>query len=440
MSLRLSSIRLNLGIALGLALLTVPCLFGPSWLALGTIALLILALVRSFALHNARRQRLVSMLDPVARAAAGEAEVRLPPGADDEAGHVADAVNALLRTVREQAVAAHAERDLDLAMVRETPNGLLVTDAQGLVRRANPALSRLLPVRGDPVGKRPIDSIPVADFQEVIDEAQRTGAVCERTLTHGKLDLVIRAMPTADGAGCLGVVLDITSLRAAERVRRDFVANVSHEIRTPITAIVGYVEALEGERGRVPEDLLFMLDAVRRNSDRLQLLIDDVLHLSRLESRQTDLELAQESIEPVIHAVIERFEGVARQKGLVLTGPAPNTAPEASINADGLEHALSNLVDNAVKYTFSGSVHVEVSAVPGHIEIAVIDTGPGIDVAHHNRIFERFYRVDSGRARSAGGTGLGLAIVKHLCSAMRAEVHVQSTPGNGSRFTLKLPA
>jgi two-component system phosphate regulon sensor histidine kinase PhoR len=438
MSLRLSSIRLNLGIALGLALLTVPCLFGPSWLAPVTIALLILALVRSFALHNARRQRLVSMLDPVERAAAGETEVRLPPGADDEAGHVANAVNALLRTVREQAVAAHAERDLDLAMVRETPNGLLVTDSQGLVRRANPALSRLLPVRGDPVGKRPIDSIPVADFQEVIDEAQRTGAVCERTLTHGKLDLVIRAMPTADGAGCLGVVLDITSLRAAERVRRDFVANVSHEIRTPITAIVGYVEALEGERGRVPEDLLFMLDAVRRNSDRLQLLIDDVLHLSRLESRQTDLELAHESIGPVVHAVIERFEGVARQKGLQLTGPA--TAPEAWINADGLEHALSNLVDNAVKYTYSGGVKVEVSAVPGHIEIAVIDTGPGIDAAHHNRIFERFYRVDSGRARSAGGTGLGLAIVKHLCSAMRAEVQIQSTPGSGSRFTLKLPA
>ncbi len=438
MTVRLNSIRLNLAIALGLALLAIPLAFGPPPLVVLPLVLLVVALIRALVMHTSRRTRLINLLGPVSRAAAGETHVHLPAGADDEAGHVAAAVNALLDKVRQQALAAHAERDLDLALVRETPNGLLVTDAQGLVRRANPALARLLPVRGDPVGRRPIDSIPVADFQEVIDEARETRGVCERTLTQGRFDLLIRAMPTADGAGCLGVVLDITSIRAAERARRDFVANVSHEIRTPITAIVGYVEALEADRERIPEDLQFMLDVVRRNADRLRLLIDDVLHLSTLESRQTDLELRRESVGPVVQAVIERFEGVARQKGLQLIGPA--VAPEAMINADGLEHALSNLVDNAVKYTQAGSVRVEVAEQPGGVTIAVVDTGVGIDATHHGRIFERFYRLDSGRARSAGGTGLGLALVKHLCSAMHAQVHLESEPGVGSRFTLSLPA
>lgn len=438
MPLRTNSIRLHLALALGLAVLCLPLAFGPPGWIFAPLVLMVLALARALALHTARRARLLEMLGPVGRAAAGETHVHVSGGSDDEAGQVADAVNALLDTVRQQALEAHIERDLDLALVRETPNGLLVTDAQGLVRRANPALSRLLPVRGNPVGRRPIDSIPVADFQEVIDEARLTRGVCERTLTQGRFDLLIRAMPTADGAGCLGVVLDITSVRASERVRREFVANVSHEIRTPITAIVGYVEALEAERGRIPEDVLFMLDAVKRNSDRLRLLIEDVLHLSTLESRQSDLELRRESVGGVIHAVIERFEGVAKQKGIELV--ATDSAPEARINADGLEHALSNLVDNALKYTAAGSVRVDVVSRPGGVCVSVKDTGMGIDPVHHARIFERFYRIDGGRARSAGGTGLGLALVKHLCSAMGAQVHLESELGVGSTFTLELPA
>lgn len=439
MPLRPSSIRLHLYGALALVVATILAqLGGARALALACQIGLLVLVCRVIVLHTSRRARLVAMLDPVSRAAAGETHVHVPEGADDEAGHVAEAVNRLLDTVREQALAATVERDLDLALVRETPNGLLVTDAHGLVRRANPALARLLPVRGDPVGKRPIDTIPVADFQELMDEARSTGEVCERTLTHGKHDLLIRALPTADGAGCLGVVLDITSIRSAERARRDFVANVSHEIRTPITAIVGYAEALEGERERIPADAHFMLDAVKRNADRLQLLIDDVLHLSSLESRRSDLDLLREPVQPIIETVIERFMGVARQKGLDLSFKP--TEVEALINPDGLEHALSNLVDNAVKYTAEGRVRVEVAADGKHVFVSVADTGIGIDAVHHARVFERFYRIDSGRARSVGGTGLGLALVKHLCSAMSAEIQFESHPGQGSRFTLRLPA
>ncbi len=438
MPLRLSSIRLHLYAAVALVLCVIAFgLAGASTPGIVAQALLLALLLRVVALHVSRRERLIAMLEPVARAAAGETHIHVPEGADDEAGHVAEAVNRLLDTVRARALAALAERDLDLALVRETPNGLLVTDAQGLVRRANPALARLLPVRENPVGKRPIDTIPVADLQEVIDEARTTRGVCERTLTHGKFDMLIRALPTADGAGCLGVVLDITSIRSAERVRRDFVANASHEIRTPITAIVGYVEALEAERARIPDDVHFMLDAVRRNAERLRLLIDDVLHLSRLESRHTDLELAREPLLPVVQAVVERFEGVARQKGLQLE--APPTDIDALVNVDGLEHALSNLVDNAVKYTSSGTVRVDVQRAGKWVLVSVSDTGVGIDAMHHSRIFERFYRVDPGRARTVGGTGLGLALVKHLCSAMSAEVQFESTAGQGSRFTLRLP-
>jgi two-component system phosphate regulon sensor histidine kinase PhoR len=307
------------------------------------------------------------------------------------------------------------------------------------VRRASPALGKLLGFTADPVGQRPSVHIPVPTFQYVCDEAARTREVSERPLSlHGR-ELLIRALPSEDGSGVLGVVLDVTSMGTADRMRRDFAANVSHELRTPITAIVGFAEALEADKALVPAELTPMIEAILRNAERLRLLVEDVLSLSRIESRPVDLVLEPARVGGLVSAVVERFAAVAERRQVALNSGGALDA-EAWVNHVALEHALSNLVDNALKYTPAGGrVDVEVARLDDAVEVWVRDTGPGIDPIHHSRIFERFYRVDPGRSRNLGGTGLGLALVKHLCASMRAEVRLVSELGQGCRFGIRLP-
>ncbi|MBM4367666.1 MAG: histidine kinase [Deltaproteobacteria bacterium] len=345
------------------------------------------------------------------------------------------ALDDLVRALGEEASGMRSELRLEQEMVRQTPNGLVLVDAEGRVRMVNPAARVLLPVRGDPTGRPPIDAIPLAELQDVIDECREKNAIAERSVVYGPRDLVVRGLPLDGGRAALGVVLDITTVRAAERARRDFVSNVSHELRTPITTIVGFAEALGDEP--LPESSRPMVEAIQRNARRLHALVDDVLHLSRIESRGEDLACEVQPLRPLVDEVVQRIgpRAEARRQSLVVDGPDL----EASINADAFVHALGNLVDNAVKYTPEGG-HVAVRlATAGHgVEVSVIDDGPGIDPVHHPRLFERFYRVDPGRSRDVGGTGLGLALVKHLCQAMRAEVSVKSAPGEGSCFVIRL--
>lgn len=387
----------------------------------------------------AEARRLREMTAAIRRISRGDIHVYVPVARDSDAGTLADAVNRLVDQARSRRLTDETERTLDRAMLREAPNGLLVTDGHGRIRRTNPAVARLMPVHGDPVGKPPIDTIPVVELQEALEEAARTRAVAERHARVGARDLQIRAFPLADGVGCLGVVLDLSSVVRAERARRDFVSNVSHELRTPITALIGYAEVLIEDRADMPPHAVPMLEAIDRNARRLGALIEDVLSLSRIEAREGDLALEAEPLRPLIEEVMERFVGRALQRNVRLElASFPEVEP--LVNAEAFEHALGNLVDNALKYTHAGgrvALTVEIDA--DSASVSVSDDGVGIDPLHHERIFERFYRVDGGRGRDVGGTGLGLALVKHLCKATRSEVTLRSAPGEGSTFTLRLP-
>ncbi len=384
------------------------------------------------------KRALVEVTRGIRRIADGEADVVVAAPGHELVDRVALAVNRLIESLRTRRAAEDRERDLDRTMIRAAPNGLIVTDARGVVRRTNPALGVLLPIVGDPMGKRPIETIPVAEVHETLDEAGRTGLMIERNVNVGERELLVRAFPL-DG-GCMCQVHDLTSVRRAERARREFVANVSHELRTPVTALIGYAEALLDERGAVDPDVVPMIEAIERNARRLGALIEDVLSLSRIEARAADLRLESEPLLPVIEEVIERFALRARQKSIALGVTVPDPRLEALLNVEAFEHALGNLVDNAIKYTpDGGSVHIDVATEPTKVSVSVTDNGIGIDLVHHDRIFERFYRVDGARARDVGGTGLGLALVKHLCRATRSEVTLLSDRGKGSTFTLRLP-
>lgn len=233
----------------------------------------------------------------------------------------------------------------------------------------------------------------------------------------------------------------VGELNRLENVRRDFVANVSHEIKTPLTSIKGYVETLLQGAIDDPEHRIRFLEKIERNAARLTELVTDILSLARIEATEHNLSLEPVDWSSVVKAVLARHQDAVDHKPLRLTLNLPPRPALVRAEAEGLTQIVENLVNNAIKYTpEGGSITVTLSAdLAGLAQLSVTDTGIGIPAEHLERIFERFYRVDKARSRELGGTGLGLAIVKHLVAAMHGEIGVESTLGRGSTFKVKIP-
>jgi len=229
-------------------------------------------------------------------------------------------------------------------------------------------------------------------------------------------------------------------LRGLETMRRDFVANVSHELKTPITAIKGFVETLQDGALEKPADAKRFMEVIARNADRLGAIVSDLLTLARIEqeSEHGRLAFVDAPLSDVVAGVVELCRPMAAAKHIEISADCPENLV-APMNAQLLEQALANLIDNAVKYSEpKTNIALSVTRAGGEIQVTVADQGVGIPAEHLPRIFERFYRVDKGRSRRLGGTGLGLAIVKHIANAHGGRVTVESRPGKGSRFTLHL--
>ena len=229
---------------------------------------------------------------------------------------------------------------------------------------------------------------------------------------------------------------DITEFRALEKTKKDFVVNVSHELKTPLTAIKGFVETIEGQ---TEDDNRPYLEIIRRNTERMIAIVEDLLVLSELEERGSKIGRTRVDLKPMAESVLKMFEKRAGEKGLSLSLEAPPDLPPVPADPNQMEGLLLNLVDNAVKYTEKGSVTVRVSVRDRSMAIDVEDTGIGIDADDLPHVFERFYVVDKSRSRKLGGTGLGLAIVKHIVSAHKGTVSVKSRIGEGTTFSVLLP-
>ena len=245
----------------------------------------------------------------------------------------------------------------------------------------------------------------------------------------------------AQDIGALIVLNDVTRLRRLENIRRDFVANVSHELKTPVTAIKGSVETLLDGALQKPQDARRFLEIVARQADRLNAIIDDLLALSRIEqeAERHEIPLQRGRLGEVLRGALQACEVGAAAKSIRIECSCPESL-QARINPPLLEQAMVNLIDNAVKYSRPDSeVLVEALREGGEVLIRVRDHGSGIGAEHLPRLFERFYRVDKARSRKAGGTGLGLAIVKHIVQAHSGRIAVTSVPGKGSTFTVYLP-
>jgi two-component system, OmpR family, phosphate regulon sensor histidine kinase PhoR len=237
----------------------------------------------------------------------------------------------------------------------------------------------------------------------------------------------------------VAVFVDVTEVRRLETLRRDFVANVSHELRTPVTAIRSATETLIDGAASDPVAAEAFIGIIDRNAQRLQQLVEDLLDLSRIESRGFRLSMETLDVRPIFTQVLGLFRERASKKNITLTDRTPVDVPRVRSDRRAIEHVLTNLIDNAVKYCPSGAhVWVDVGVSPEAVTVNVGDDGPGIDARHLPRVFERFYRVDAGRSRDLGGTGLGLSIVKHLAEAMGETVSVVSVVNQGTTFSFTL--
>jgi two-component system phosphate regulon sensor histidine kinase PhoR len=374
--------------------------------------------------------------------AAGNLALRTRIAGDDEIAALGAALDQLAGNLSRTLDALRAERDLLDGILSGMSEGVLVVDAEGRIVLMNSALRAMLLVSADPVGRNVLHVMRNADLSELLERTRTTDAA-ETELELGGLmprRLLVRARALAHAPGSVLVVLvDLTELRRLESVRRDFVANASHELRSPLTSIRAAAETLESAADD-PDAARHFVGLIARNAERLQHLVDDMLELSRIESRELSMNLEILELPPLVQRVLAQHQPRAQKKGIVLGCEAGGIAP---VRADrsALEHVLGNLIDNALKYCPEGAqVHVRAKAENGRMRVAVADNGPGIAPPHLERIFERFYRVDTGRSRELGGTGLGLAIVKHLVEAMGGAVTVESRVGAGSTFSFTLPA
>jgi two-component system phosphate regulon sensor histidine kinase PhoR len=341
--------------------------------------------------------------------------------------------------------ALEMERKRMARILDRMAEGVLLVDDRGLVVFANPAFRELFTRSGEITGRSVGETTGSHRTQVVVSRAATTGEVQHDQLTlpgppRRVLQLTAVPVPSGTGTGVVMVFNDVTELQRAIEVRRDFVANASHELKTPVSAIKGAAETLQDGALADAEAARRFVDNIQRNAERLAHLTEDLLSISRLEARDVPLEREAVDLAAVVHDLCMSLRPAFHTSGLELRCHTPEGLPTWHGNRRALEQVLTNLMENARAYTpAGGEVDVDVSVTANGFAIHVRDTGIGIEARHLPRLFERFYRVDPARSRAAGGTGLGLSLVKHLTESLGGKIDVDSTPGRGSTFTVQLP-
>ena len=383
--------------------------------------------------------RPVTELSRVARAiAAGELDRRPSLAAPGEIGDLALALHSMAEQLASRLAALQRDDAFTLALLDSLDEGVLAVDARSIVVRMNASAHEMLGVTQDPpfpVELLSRDPMLRAALRDALVGAPTTGVelrMAERTL-------LLTARPLGDGGGAVLTLLDLTTLRRLETVRRDFVANVSHELKTPLTIIGGFAETLADDDPPTAQRRQFV-DAIRTNAHRMQRLVDDLLDLSRIESGSWQPRVAVVDLKAAVGEVVAALAPAARGKGIEIEAVVPDDASTLDADPLAVRQVLTNLAENALRYTSAGRITIFTRAADRGVTVGVSDTGVGIPAEHQSRIFERFYRVDAGRSREGGGTGLGLAIVKHLVESHGGRVGVTSELGKGTTVTATFPA
>ena len=346
---------------------------------------------------------------------------------------------------RQQQVASDAKAQQQV-LFNSMLEGLLLLDRNRKIYLANRAFKDLFGIKIELRGKTIMEALRVHELAGLVERVEAEKQVLDYELKLPELSgrwLQVNAAAISDSAGeregTILVFHDLTRLKQLERTREEFVANVSHELRTPLSLIKGYVETLLDGAGSDPEIAARFLKIIERNTERLDLLIQDLLTISALEAGRMKLNVQPVALRPLVEKTFSDMKRPAAAKHMTLKNELPDLI--AAADASRLEQVFANLVDNAIKYgRAQGAVTVGGNMTgDGKIEIFVRDDGPGIPAEALERVFERFYRVDKARSREQGGTGLGLSIVKHIVQAHGGEVRAESELGKGTTFFFTLP-
>jgi two-component system phosphate regulon sensor histidine kinase PhoR len=338
------------------------------------------------------------------------------------------------------------ERNLSTAILGSMVEGVAVVNGSERLLFANQGFAGILNLKFPPKsGSALVEIVRQTELIEAVrhvlhGESRVEAEIVTGTLRQKYFAATVASVRAGDTLGAVVVLHDITELRRLERVRRDFVANVSHEFRTPLTAIQGFAETLLAGAIDDAQNRVRFLEIILEHARRLARLTEDLLRLSQMDSDRLELEIDEVSVSQIVDSCLATAQHRALENGLTLTVKMPSNLPSIAGDRRRLAEVLQNLLDNARQYTLpGGEIVLSVEAHELEVVFTVSDTGIGIPRTDQSRIFERFYRVDAARSREAGGTGLGLAIAKHLIEAQGGRIWVESELGKGSHFHFSVP-
>ncbi|MBF0122498.1 MAG: PAS domain-containing protein [Candidatus Omnitrophica bacterium] len=410
----------------------------------------LLANVLMFAVRSVYLKPLRSLITQLPRISQGMSPESAGLTREDEIGDLVRRIDEISQDFRETIAQAQREREEIRAVLSSMNEAVLVIDRHDRLMLMSAAVPKILELRsGGSIGRPYWEVIRHDEINSVIRSAMsRRVSISKDVVIYNpheaffNLQIAPVFRPDKEMVSLVVVMHDISGLKKYERMRSEFVANVSHELKTPLTSIRGYAETLRSGAIDDKEKAYRFVDIIDTQAKRLEALVSDVLSLSRVEAREADrsvLELDAEDVSQLIEGAISVQRNHIDDKRHIVEVVCPQEL-KVLVDRGEIEHVFLNLIDNAIKFTPEGGrIMIRVMEEGAFVRIDVEDSGIGIDKVHIDRLFERFYRIDASRSRELGGTGLGLAIVKHVVQAHNGKISVTSLPGKGSTFSVFLP-
>ncbi len=417
----------------------------------GTLAGLVLTSLLALKFSSYLLKPIRKLTDISAEIARGNYSKRIEVNTQDELGRLSASFNEMASKL-EATVADLKDKNMKVdSIIKSMESGIIAIDTKNIIVLINPVACNLLGIKDydSTIGTNFFLTVRDNQIVQLIKEAMEKNISLTSEIVVGTPQekiLRINATPIKSdeeftaNAGVIVSIQDITNVKKLEQIRTEFVSNVTHELKTPLTTIRGFIETLKNGAIDDKEVAYKFLDIIDIESERLYTLINDILYLSEIETIQKDSNIGTHNLKSIVDEVFSMLENLARNKGVSIEIDVDSKI-DITANRNRIKQMFINLIDNAIKYNRpNGYVFVKAQKAEGMIEITVKDTGIGIDEKHIPRIFERFYRVDKGRSRNMGGTGLGLSIVKHIVNLYNGDIRINSIPGKGTEFVIRLPA
>jgi two-component system phosphate regulon sensor histidine kinase PhoR len=418
---------------------------------IGILAGILLTTILAFRFSNMITKPVNELIDVTKEISEGNFSRRANIKCDDEIEDLAKTFNIMAEKL-ESTLAEMNDKNIKVdSIINSMTNGVVAVDNQFRIILINTVSCEMFGIKKGPgiIGMNIIELVRNNQINSLLKESIDKNMPLLTEIVMGPPDDKILRVYTSPiksnnpkqlNAGGIATIHDVTNLKKLEQIRTEFVSNVTHELKTPLTSIRGFIETLKNGAIEDKNVAVKFLDIIDIESERLSSLINDILQLSEIETKISDSDISSHNINDTLKEIYNMLEGVAGKKGIKLDFEIEGNI-FVNANKNRIKQMLINLIDNAIKYnTENGKVNVKVFKAEGKVTFVVRDSGIGIDEEHIPRIFERFYRVDKGRSRNMGGTGLGLSIVKHIVNLYNGNIKLISTPGSGTEFTIQLPA